>query len=727
LLKTIAMNFSRVFKIIFSSIIILSNNSIAQDTIKIDEKLYKSGFVASQYYYFDTDSISTIESIKTKKFLFNKYVKKSEGEHKIRAIFGETEGKKASPQYNEKIGLIPETKFVWDKIVIKNITEHQTDFVLFGNGLTEYYFSSDNHKFYKANHPILKTELNFLPANPQMISVSLSPDETKIIVRKSERTKWWFSETTGKIQDGILRIFLDNKNKNLKEKWQEKVTDSILMGSILILIFYNLLIFISLKRKIYAYYFLYIFFILFPFIDTEISYKIFGSAISEFFGEISIPLGLAFYSLFILEFFSDSLLKWVKLIKLHLKVVFSFIPLYVIFYSIPENFISEYNSIESIVFYFMIGVYIYSVIVYLVIFVNSFIQLYYRNKTSIYILAGNFSILLCLGITIFAAVNDDSGNDGLLQSVVYGIFAEALIFSLGITNKVNILQKEVEAEQKKSIETLEIKVEERTLELKKEKEVVEYQKQEILDSIEYAKRIQATILPSPKVVKQYLDDSFILYLPKDIVAGDFYWMESVQNDKSLIILFAACDCTGHGVPGALVSVVCHNALNRSVKEYGATEPAAILDKVAELVLDNFSNDDDVKDGMDASLCALNTETGELKWAGANNPLWIVRNNELLEFQANKQPIGKFDNRMPYTNHNIKLIKGDTLYLFTDGYSDQFGGEKNRKLTKAKFKNLLISIASKDMKEQREELLNFHVNYKGKEEQTDDILVIGVRV
>ncbi|MEI6524285.1 MAG: SpoIIE family protein phosphatase [Bacteroidota bacterium] len=720
------MNFSRVFKIIFSSIIILSNNSIAQDTIKIDEKLYKSGFVASQYYYFDTDSISTIESIKTKKFLFNKYVKKSEGERKIRVI-GETEGKKASPQYNEKIGLIPETKFVWDKIVIKNITEHQTDFVLFGNGLTEYYFSSDNHKFYKANHPILKTELNFLPANPQMISVSLSPDETKIIVRKSERTKWWFNETTGKIQDGILRIFLDNKNKNLKEKWQEKVTDSILMGSILILIFYNLLIFISLKRKIYAYYFLYIFFILFPFIDTEISYKIFGSAISEFFGEISIPLGLAFYSLFILEFFSDSLLKWVKLIKLHLKVVFSFIPLYVIFYSIPENFISEYNSIESIVFYFMIGVYIYSVIVYLVIFVNSFIQLYYRNKTSIYILAGNFSILLCLGITIFAAVNDDSDNDGWLQSVVYGIFAEALIFSLGITNKVNILQKEVEAEQKKSIETLEIKVEERTLELKKEKEVVEYQKQEILDSIEYAKRIQATILPSPKVVKQYLDDSFILYLPKDIVAGDFYWMESVQNDKSPIILFAACDCTGHGVPGALVSVVCHNALNRSVKEYGATEPAAILDKVAELVLDNFSNDDDVKDGMDASLCALNTETGELKWAGANNPLWIVRNNELLEFQANKQPIGKFDDRMPYTNHNIKLIKGDTLYLFTDGYSDQFGGEKNRKLTKAKFKNLLISIASKDMKEQREELLNFHINYKGKEEQTDDILVIGVRV
>ena len=256
-----------------------------------------------------------------------------------------------------------------------------------------------------------------------------------------------------------------------------------------------------------------------------------------------------------------------------------------------------------------------------------------------------------------------------------------------------------------------------------QKKLVEQKNTEITDSIEYAKRIQATILPTPKIVKKYLDDSFILYLPKDIVAGDFYWMET-NGDW---VLFAACDCTGHGVPGALVSVVCHNALNRAVKEYGKIYPNEILDKVAELVLENFSNDDDVKDGMDASVCALNTATGELYWSGANNPLWLIKNHELIEYKADKQPIGKFDDRLPYTKNKIEITKGDTMYLFTDGYADQFGGEKGKKLTKAKFKEKLVSIHTKPLSEQREELFTFLESYKGKLEQVDDICVIAVKV
>ena len=259
---------------------------------------------------------------------------------------------------------------------------------------------------------------------------------------------------------------------------------------------------------------------------------------------------------------------------------------------------------------------------------------------------------------------------------------------------------------------------------------ISHQKQEILDSIEYAKRIQTTILPPPKVVKKYLDDSFILYLPKDIVAGDFYWMESVGD----WVLFAACDCTGHGVPGALVSVVCHNALNRAVKEYNKIMPAEILDVVAELVLENFSTDDDVKDGMDASVCALNTATGELYWAGANNPLWLIRHAELdsasveiIEYKPNKQPIGKFDDRVPYTNHKIEITKGDTIYLFTDGYADQFGGERGKKLTKAKFKEAILNMQRYNLDEQKKYLLDLHLSYKGNLGQVDDICVIGVRV
>ncbi len=259
--------------------------------------------------------------------------------------------------------------------------------------------------------------------------------------------------------------------------------------------------------------------------------------------------------------------------------------------------------------------------------------------------------------------------------------------------------------------------------IEKQKKEVEHQKQEILDSIEYAKRIQTTILPPPKVIKKYSDDSFILYLPKDIVAGDFYWMESVGD----WVLFAACDCTGHGVPGALVSVVCHNALNRAVKEYNKIMPAEILDCVAELVLENFSTDDDVKDGMDASVCALNTATGELFWAGANNPLWLIRHSELIEYQPNKQPIGKFDGRVPYTNHKIEITKGDTIYLFTDGYADQFGGERGKKLTKAKFREAILNMQRYNVDEQKKYLLDLHLNYKGNLGQVDDICVIGVRV
>ena len=302
-------------------------------------------------------------------------------------------------------------------------------------------------------------------------------------------------------------------------------------------------------------------------------------------------------------------------------------------------------------------------------------------------------------------------------------FLIVLLFAFVFLNQRNKIRKE-----KNKSDALVITVSKQKEEVEEQKNIVQYQNEEILSSITYAKRIQATILPPVKVVKKYLEDSFILYLPKDIVAGDFYWMEgSSQNDQ--LILFAACDSTGHGVPGALVSVVCSNALNRAVKEFNLDQPAAILDKVCELVVNDFSKDEleNVQDGMDVSLCALNVAEGILYWAGANNPLWIIRNNVLIEYKADKQPIGKYDDRKPFTNHEIKIEKGDTFYLFTDGYADQFGGEKNKKLTKAKFKETLLNMMHLNMYEQRNFLYDFHLNYKGDHEQVDDILILGVRV
>ncbi len=254
---------------------------------------------------------------------------------------------------------------------------------------------------------------------------------------------------------------------------------------------------------------------------------------------------------------------------------------------------------------------------------------------------------------------------------------------------------------------------------------LETKNKEITDSIEYALRIQTAILPPQKIVKQYLENSFILYKPKDIVAGDFYWMESVDD----LVLFAACDCTGHGVPGAMVSVVCNNALNRVVREFGLTQPALILDKTAEIVIDNFSkSEEEIKDGMDISLCAYNIKTKTLQWAGANNPLWILQNGEIIETKADKQPIGMNENSKPFTNHTFNLNSTDKIYLFTDGFADQFGGDTgDRKLTRKRFKELLLSIQNKSMSEQCIELDNFIEDYRKQVEQIDDILVMGVSI
>jgi serine phosphatase RsbU (regulator of sigma subunit) len=253
---------------------------------------------------------------------------------------------------------------------------------------------------------------------------------------------------------------------------------------------------------------------------------------------------------------------------------------------------------------------------------------------------------------------------------------------------------------------------------------LEKKNKEVTDSIEYALRIQTAILPPQKIVRQYLENSFILYKPKDIVAGDFYWMETVND----LVLFAACDCTGHGVPGAMVSVVCHNALNRALREFGLTQPAAILDKTAEIVLENFSkSEEEIHDGMDISICALNIKTKTLNWAGANNSLFLVNNGQLIETKADKQCIGYNDNVKPFTNHQFNLQPDTSIYLFTDGFADQFGGENKKKLTKNRFRELLLSFQHLPFQEQASELDEFITNYKKETEQTDDFLVIGVRV
>lgn len=250
------------------------------------------------------------------------------------------------------------------------------------------------------------------------------------------------------------------------------------------------------------------------------------------------------------------------------------------------------------------------------------------------------------------------------------------------------------------------------------------QKKEITDSITYAKRIQEAILPSDNFFKECGLHAFVYYKPKDIVAGDFYWLEK-SND---FVFLAVADCTGHGVPGAMVSVVCSAALNRSVLEFGHTDPGKILDKTRDLVLETFSKSDhDVRDGMDISLLAFNQESKEILWAGANNPLWYSSGNKFHEIKADKQPIGKTEYPKPFTTHVVECNEGDMLYLFSDGYADQFGGPSGKKFMHKKMNALLVEISEKQLYQQKQLLETTFESWMANLEQVDDVCIIGIRM
>jgi serine phosphatase RsbU (regulator of sigma subunit)/soluble cytochrome b562 len=280
---------------------------------------------------------------------------------------------------------------------------------------------------------------------------------------------------------------------------------------------------------------------------------------------------------------------------------------------------------------------------------------------------------------------------------------------------------------------LEDKVKQRTTEVVKQKEEIEHQSHEInrlysevTDSIIYARHIQQAILLPVSAIKKLLPVSFLFYKPKDIVSGDFYWM--AQKGKRMY--FAAVDCTGHGVPGAFMSIVGHNGLEQALMNNDG--PAEILNALNRGVSTTFHENEHkqkTKDGMDIALCSLDYETRTLTYAGAFNPLFIARKGEVLITKADKFPIGSFlDGAVKeFTEHEIQLEENDMVYVFSDGYQDQFGGSKGKKFMVRRFRELLAKISSKDPDDQHDILEKNFAEWKGKEEQVDDILIIGVRV
>lgn len=371
-------------------------------------------------------------------------------------------------------------------------------------------------------------------------------------------------------------------------------------------------------------------------------------------------------------------------------------------------------------------------------------------------------IILIIGALIFILGNLGILGDARMSQLALKISSglEILALSVSMAGKYKELQEEKEEAQEKALENLESEVQQRTHKIEEQRAEIQSQHSDMLDSIKYAQRIQGAILPTDEHVKEILPDSFIYYQPRDIVSGDFYFVEEVHTKTGdRISLFAAVDCTGHGVPGAFMSFMGNNFLTQSTKIEHINTTGEALDFLNQGIFKSLKIEEYVKrgvpirDGMDLTLCGINHSSGQLYFSGAKNPILIITSAEhletweamdcekkimdealedgkiLVEVKGDRRPIGLYGkfSEETFTTHQLPISSGDIIYSYSDGYIDQFGGPKDKKFGTKRFKRLLLRISDLPMEEQKQQISDTLEAWKDGRENLDDILVMGVRV
>jgi serine phosphatase RsbU (regulator of sigma subunit) len=535
--------------------------------------------------------------------------------------------------------------------------------------------------------------------------------------------------------ESAFPLFIFLKTGTANDFWMFQLNNSIYFGIfsgiMLLMMLYNLFLFLTNRDRVYIFYVLYVFFCVL-FISFTSGY---GPYLPDIFrrlhkfNHLIIPaLFGCFGLLFTMRFLytKKHAPRIHKLIKVLMIIVAGVV--FIHFYS---------EQLGTIAIQLLGGIFaVVSISTGIIVSRAGFIPArYYLLGFGIYMLG----LIAYIGL---AVARIDIGEVLSYYLLMIGSAIEAIILSFAIGSKLNMAVREKQEAQDEKLKAislneqlvreqnvvLEQKVEERTQEITLQKDIIEEKNKDILSSIHYAKRIQRALLASDNLLKNHLPGFFILYKPKDIVSGDFYWADEAPNGKFLLL---TGDCTGHGVPGAFMSLLNISIMHELTFGHQLSRPDQLLNAQRDAIimaLNPEGADEQSKDGMDCVLCSFDFATKKMEFACANNSLWICRNGEMIEYKADKQPIGLHEGeRKEYTLQSVQLQTGDIVYTFTDGYADQFGGPKGKKYKFSQLKEKLLAISRKELKEQKEILDRSFEEWKGELEQIDDVLIIAVKI
>jgi serine phosphatase RsbU (regulator of sigma subunit) len=615
----------------------------------------------------------------------------------------------------------------WFRLKLTNQIDNQIDYLFDPSefSVVEYYVFDKNNTLIKQSKSGLAVPLNERAwlFNPYALPLTIKQNDTLTVIAKGKMG----SESIGfkDIQLGTQFFFFEKYTKRY-------AIQLFFQGAFLLMFFYNLFFFFVVRDKAYLYYALYI--VSMALISLEdLTFGVWIDKMPFFFdtlAKVSVFFVTLFYAQFIRYFLNIAQIRpridtystyWVYARML-------FIGIIILVYS-QELDKMVGNS-------FVLSVFMFDILLGLF-----FLYISWKKNPilAIYITLGYLAMTIPLSVAILKQILSDTPpspeSDGIIVQI--GVLIELISFSLGLGYRNKLIEKEklaISEENRLLVKeqniVLEQKVSERTEELQqtngelnKTMQTISKQRDDIISSINYALRIQNAIIPQESQIQNYFSESFVFFRPKDIVSGDFYWFADKGDTK----IIAVADCTGHGVSGAFMTMIGSNILNQIVNDQEVFEANQILNLMPNLLEKTLLHSEGkVKDGMDMSIITISKN--KVQYAGAMNPLYYIQNNEFKEIKADKVPIGgKMQEGFKYQNHELILDATTTFYLLSDGFQDQFGGEKDKKFMVKKLKELLFEISKKPMSEQKQILETTFDTWKGEQKQTDDVLLMGIRI